>query len=78
MINEIIEKIKNDKNYSMKNCILDYTKENDKYYLVHFKEKGEYITGKQYFYLVDKKTNKYKMLFIPNEENFNLINTLFF
>lgn len=68
-----LNKMIKDKNYNFSNMKIKYIKEDDSLYLIYFEELIKSI-GTQLIYKIDKKTGEYKSVFLPNRDNFKLLN----
>ena len=73
MLEKYLNKLLKNKNYSFHLMKIDYIKENEKFYMVYFR--GRVISyGNSSVYKIDKKTGKNEPVFLPDEDNFKLLN----
>lgn len=67
-----LEKMLKDKNYDFSNMKIKYIKENNSLYVVYFEELVRSV-GNQLIYKIEKKSGKYEDVFLPNDDNFKLL-----
>lgn len=71
-LEKLLENLLKNDNYNLSGLKIDKIKENDKIYIVYFSQEIENI-GRQLNYIIDKKTGKTRILFLPNVDNFKLL-----
>lgn len=74
MLQDYIDKMIKNKNYNFSGMKISFIKENNEFYLVVFEEKVESV-GKTLNYKINKKTGENQDLFLPNEENFDFLDS---
>jgi len=68
-----LDKMLKDKNYSFSNMKIKYIKEDDSLYVVYFEELIRSV-GNQLIYWINKKTGEYGDVYLPDNDNFELLN----
>ena len=72
-LEKTLDKMLKDKNYDFSNMKIKYIKEDDSLYVIYFEELIRSV-GNQLIYKIDKKTGDYDDVFLPNDDNFELLN----
>lgn len=74
MLEKYLDALIKNKNYNLTGMKINFIKENDEFYLVNFEEQVESI-GRPLNYKINKKTGENQDLFLPDDNNFNFLDS---
>ena len=77
MLEKYLDNLIKNKDYDLSGMKIDFIKENKNFYLITFKEKIKSV-GLPLNYCIDKSTGENKALYLPDNENFEFLDSFEF